>query len=861
MPAPSQTHDPWPFVARDIELANLASWMTEPVAADAARSLVIGGAAGVGKTRLVRAAASKVSDSVLVETVLGSRASADLPYAALARIAPGVAAGSQPDVSSLMAAAENDIRIRAAGRPMVLAVDDAQHLDLASASLLLHLVLTGTVRVVATVRSGEPVPEPVSALWKEGTGRRIDLAPVSQHQVRSLLSAVLEGDVADRTVSLLHGASGGNLLFLRELVLAALESGTLRVADGAWRWTGAMMATPRLIDAVAVRLEALSAEQRYALATVAVAEPLPPAVAERLTEPQHLVRLEGVGLIEVTDDDGGPWCRLAHPLHGEAILGRMGTFERRSLLRRLADAYEDQGHLSADDRLRVVSWRLQGGGETTPEDLIEAAALANQRFAPDEAERLGRAALDRGGDARAALEVAAALLARNAFDDAEEVLAEAEGSLMSSSDPRVRQLYLHRRFVALFYGLDRPEAAAAAVDRFERSVSDQRALQVVPGIRAHLAVEAGRLEEALTWSRPVADDTDALALALYLALAPMVEALTLSGQTLEARRWGNVLRTLAETGDPEVAAAGPIADLAAIQRSFLDGRPGDLGAYLERIHADLHASVDNATRGMVALSLGATHLLAGAPVSARRRLLDACAALRRTDGGRMLPWALALLARAEALMGAVDRARVTRDEAVDLAGGTIPARQALDFASADVFIDVAAGQVEIGCRRALRAADQLPELRVHRAMLLHLAMRLGADPAPLAPLLTDLAADVESALPALLRDHAVAWRDRDASGLLAVADAFESSGAGLLAAEVLVHAARATADADGSGSGSGADLDASVIEARARDLAARLEGARTPLLASLSDAPASAAAEVGVLSERERAVLEHVIAG
>ena len=75
------------------------------------------------------------------------------------------------------------------------------------------------------------------------------------------------------------------------------------------------------------------------------------------------------------------------------------------------------------------------------------------------------------------------------------------------------------------------------------------------------------------------------------------------------------------------------------------------------------------------------------------------------------------------------------------------------------------------------------------------------------------------------------------------------------------HAARATADADGSGSGSGADLDASVIEARARDLAARLEGARTPLLASLSDAPASAAAEVGVLSERERAVLEHVIAG
>jgi len=52
----------------------------------------------------------------------------------------------------------------AGGRPLVVFVDDAHLLDNGSAILLHQLALTRAATVLATVRSGEAVPDPVVGL-------------------------------------------------------------------------------------------------------------------------------------------------------------------------------------------------------------------------------------------------------------------------------------------------------------------------------------------------------------------------------------------------------------------------------------------------------------------------------------------------------------------------------------------------------------------------------------------------------------------------------------------------------------------------------------------------------------------------
>ena len=101
--------------------------------------VVIAGAAGAGKTRLAAEAAGRAGRTV--EWVRATRSAAAVPFGAFA---------------PLLAAADGlaGARRRLAGRGLLLCVDDAQRLDLASAALLHQLVAAGEAGVLATVRAG-----------------------------------------------------------------------------------------------------------------------------------------------------------------------------------------------------------------------------------------------------------------------------------------------------------------------------------------------------------------------------------------------------------------------------------------------------------------------------------------------------------------------------------------------------------------------------------------------------------------------------------------------------------------------------------------------------------------------------------
>lgn len=76
---------------------------------------------------------------------------------------------------------------------MAVLVDDAHLLDEASAALTHLLATTERTFVLATVRSGEQVPDAVTALWKDGLADRIELPPLAVDESGELLSAALQG--------------------------------------------------------------------------------------------------------------------------------------------------------------------------------------------------------------------------------------------------------------------------------------------------------------------------------------------------------------------------------------------------------------------------------------------------------------------------------------------------------------------------------------------------------------------------------------------------------------------------------------------------------------------------------------------
>src|SRR5699024_6217343 len=124
---------------------------------------------------------------------------------------------------------------------------------------------------------------------------------------------------------------------------------------------------PRLVEAVGARLSALTGQQRDALAVVALGEPLPPHVAEGITSNAALSALEDAGLIRISGSDLVATLRLAHPLYGEVLLSQLGRLARRQLLARLAEALDRDPQHTDETVFHAVSWRLEAGGQQSPE--------------------------------------------------------------------------------------------------------------------------------------------------------------------------------------------------------------------------------------------------------------------------------------------------------------------------------------------------------------------------------------------------------------------------------------------------------------------------------------------------------------
>ena len=359
---------PWSFVGRNAELIRVA----EAASGSTGRGLILGGPPGIGKSRLLRESVNGLDqDRLAVWTATANAATAGLPLGGLAQVLPpDQPAGGSP--AGLLRWAVDALHRQAAGRPIVVAIDDAHLLDPLSAALVYYVARSENATVIGTVRTGEAVHDPISALWKDDLVERIELGPLTGQETSDLLQQVLGGPVDSASVDRLQQLSQGNALLLRELVIAAHAAGEIIESYGMQRWTGKVDLAPTLTEVVDARIGKLTPQERAVLELVAFGEPIGLPLLVKATDLATVETAEERQLIRVVVEDRRTTVRLAHPLYGEVVRRRCPVTRFRRLLADLATLIESSGARRRDDLLRVAVWRLDSDTARDPVLLLNA---------------------------------------------------------------------------------------------------------------------------------------------------------------------------------------------------------------------------------------------------------------------------------------------------------------------------------------------------------------------------------------------------------------------------------------------------------------------------------------------------------
>jgi hypothetical protein len=770
----------WPLIGRRSEL----EVFEKALCSGEHTGLVIHGQAGVGKTRLADECRKWAAASGHpTERVVGSRTTALLPLGAVVALLVGGLGRPGPDGQVNMVALFEETRRalheRHDGRRLVIVADDVALLDAASVALLGYLAARGTIFLVATVRTGEPVPDLLTGLWRDGRVARVDLQDLSRTQLDTLLHLALGGPIEAGAGREFWEVSRGNPLYVHELVLGALESRALVERSGVWHLEDRLPATSRLLDLVEQRIGGLSAEARSVVELLALCQPLELGYLETVAPSGVLESLERARLIAVADEE----VRLAHPLHGEVVRAAMPRVRVRAILLAEAERLEAASPDPGPAALRIAVWRLDAGGQPDPAILVRGAHLARSSHDFRVVRRLIEAVPGEQLDAVAALLLGEALYELGAFDASERVLALGQG-LPSSEQVALRLAVMRAKNAQ--WGLCQPEAALAINADARTVVTSPPLAEELVADEASILTFSGRPDRALAVLERIAGRDRRTRVVRAIAGAP---ALAATGRTAEAV-------SVAEAGYADHVALGDELAIAhpamhIVNQVFALTEAGRLAEaeQLARAGAEIVASTRvPIAQIFFAANLGRVATLQGRLATARRYYAGAAglAEASRFAGPRRL--ALSGLALAHAMRGEADAAaQALAERATEPVFGFRGPEQQL----ADAWTAIASRRPMEATQRFRHAAAQAASTahRTTESWLLHDLMRTSGEDT--SARLRELADACDSPLVSARARHAVAARTRDARELVGAADDFEALGAMLLAAEAASGAAEA----------------------------------------------------------------------
>src|SRR3954469_13337463 len=489
------------FVGRETELATMTTAL-ESAVAGTPTVVLLGGEAGVGKTRLVEEAAER-AHAAGARVLAGScieLGGEGLPFGPLAHAFRTLMRDTPPDeldallgparpefarvlpdldpdaalstaplaeggTARLLELALGVIERLAEDRPLMFVIEDLHWADRSTIDLVAPLVRAlppGLVLVVVSFRTGEvhrshPLRPLVTGWERVRTVHRIELERFGREDVERQLAAILGASPAARLVDLVHERSEGNA-FLVEEILGAVQSG----ADPD-------QLPLSLRDVLLARVERLSPVAQRLLRVAAAAGP---SVSDRL-----LAAVAGLGDHElddalreglehhvlVADGTAGGYV-FRHALTRDAVYGDTLARERARIHAAYGEALAADPALAGSDvgvpALLALHWSAAHDLPRALAAFVEAGGLA-AAYAPAEALRHLERALELwpqvpDADERSGMDIAEVLklaglsaCAAGALDRSLALLDEALAELGPAGDVERRAIVLEARSATL----------------------------------------------------------------------------------------------------------------------------------------------------------------------------------------------------------------------------------------------------------------------------------------------------------------------------------------------------------------------------------------------------------------------------
>jgi DNA-binding NarL/FixJ family response regulator len=781
------------LTGRAVELEQIARLRTA-----GAPAVVLEGVLGVGRSRLAREAVVAAQG----DWVQATSSAALVPLGAFAALLGDDGRSQDERVAAL--------RERGRHRPFALGVDDAHLLDETSATLLLQLAADGSAFVIATVRSGDPRSALVESLWRDAGGGRLAVGELGASDTSRLVEEWLGGHVEEAARIWAFDTSRGNARYVLELLRGAVADGALVRVRGLWRLRHRPYASRELVELVTARAESAGADVRRALEVLALAGALRPDEASLLLGASALTVAEAHGLVRLADDG----YEVAHPLHAEVLRDAMPESLARGARLTLAELVGRRDPFTVADALLVAGWLVDAGEAVPVEILVAAATAALDAGESERAAGLARAASTSGAGAGATILLARALLLRDRFEEAEQVLADAESTFESPDDANA---YLEQRVPTLLWGLRRADSARRLLERAREWWPDEQWRRRILPLEVLAHGFGGSL--ALTSELLAEPGLDA---ALRRRIEPLHAAnLFAVGRAREAHELALAVR-------PAVPAQTKWDGLALLVWCLIAIETGEDWDGFERWSTDAFARAlragDEGTAGIIGVSIAMLRVQRARYLDAGRSLAESERHLERHDTFGLR---VALAAFQVALAHATDD-RDGAEQALgrcrDLVGASAPLPSQRPYVTrAEAWARRAAGD-DLRARAlfldAATAEADGPLVAAHAA---YEALRAGASVRRIAPLLQELAARCDARVVAAFRAHADARAAADGRALLACAETFEELGARRFATEC-------AADAAGAFAREGRQDSARRAAARSRELLAASQGGAAPVI-------------------------------
>jgi class 3 adenylate cyclase len=858
------------LVGRQWELGTLAGALTQAV--DGQGCVVeVAGPAGIGKSRLVsELATTAASRGIDVFSAFCESHTGDIPFHVVTRLLraatrvtdlDGAAARAKvralaphldaddllllddvlgiadpaiplpvvdPDGRRRRLAAAINAAVLARETPAVYVIEDAHWIDKVSESMLVDFLAaipqTHTLALI-TYRS-----EYRGALARSAGSHTISLAPLNASHCGALITELLGShpSVAGIAAQIAERAAG-NPFFAEEMVRELAERGAIHGDRGGYVChddIDDLFMPATLQSTIAARIDRLAPGAKRALGAASViGSRFDPDLLDDLGVDPALDELVGAELIDRVGFTSRAEYGFRHPLIRAVAYESQLKADRAELHRRAADAIEARGspdedaaliaeHREASGELDAAySWHMRAGTWSTDRD-VAAARTSWQR-----AERIARAALERGGGVRAALLLSRALLWLGHAAEAEEVLAR-----FAPEDLDELQLahWGVSRLSILFWAMGDVGRAHEVLAVLRERVVHPRARLVVDAIASGMAVHENKISEGLAAAEQVLSDPYAPKPAVDFAAFSAGLAMPVAG------RGGDfepiAARCRAEQDDTDVMIRILVLYCDVLALTYI----GDLDL------ADKRAAdyADFASAGQF-LGWAVAKIRSGLVATHRGKFPDAISsieeALTTMETEAPLPWRLparVLLARAYAGLGRVDDAEHVLADAGEHAGPFV-ALHAPQVTIAESWLAAAKGFHHRAVELARAAADAARESGQYavEAEALHHAARFGDH--TVAGRLEALSDRVQGRLVPLYARHADALATSDGQALDAVSAEFEGVGLLLSATDSAAQAALLHKDVGQRHRSLGS-------AARARRLAAECGGATTPAIESLA---------------------------